>query len=368
MHVVCFRSLDELAAYAEPWDALCDGMPMRSWAWSSAWWRCYGQHKANRRLYVLGVFDRRHALVALAPWYEERTAGRGRIVRFLGSGEVCSDYLGLSCAPGAVEPATDALAEWLHRRGRSSRGDEHWDLLDLDAVAVHDHPTLALIDSLAASGSQVVLREGTRCWRLPLPDCWEAYLGRLSKSHRKQVRRFQREMFDSGRAVLHTVDRRDQIPEAMDLLVQLHQQRRRALGQPGCFASPRFEAFHRQVLGPLLCGGNLHLHWLSIDGRPAAAEYHVSGHGVMYAYQAGVAPASIEHEPGSLITLATLRRAVDLGFRAFDFLRGDEPYKAHWRAEPMTMLRVRVAADCRAARMRMGLWRAAARVKHWGRT
>ena len=365
MQVICWKSLEEASAYAEAWDALCAGQPMRCWAWCSTWWRHYGQTRSDRRLYVLAVLDQRNTLVGLAPGFCERKAGQGRMVRFLGSGEVCSDYLGLLCAPGFTEPVVDALAEWLQGCGRSGGGQDRWDQLDLDAVAVHDQPTLGLIDALASAGCRVVLREGTRCWRLALPDSWEGYVARLSKSHRKQVRRAEREMFATGRAELHTVQNCGELPLAMDMLVHLHQQRRTALGQPGCFASPRFRAFHREVVRALLPLGHLHLHWLSIDGVPAAAEYHLAGRDVIYAYQAGIAPAALEHEPGRLITLATLRRAMEQGVRQFDFLRGDEPYKAHWRAQPVPMLRVRVAADRLAARVRLGLWRAALQVKHW---
>ena len=38
-----------------------------------------------------------------------------------------------------------------------------------------------------------------------------------------------------------------------------------------------------------------------------------------------------KHEPGRLITLASLQLAIAEHRRAFDFLRGDEAYKAHWR-------------------------------------
>jgi CelD/BcsL family acetyltransferase involved in cellulose biosynthesis len=73
----------------------------------------------------------------------------------------------------------------------------------------------------------------------------------------------------------------------------------------------------------------------------------------------------MEHEPGSLITMATLRRAIERGYRAFDFLRGDESYKAHWRAEPAASVELRVAAERPIARLRHRLWLAGSRLKQW---
>jgi CelD/BcsL family acetyltransferase involved in cellulose biosynthesis len=230
-----------------------------------------------------------------------------------------------------IEPVTAALADWLDHDGSGEAG---LDLLKLSGLAHNDLPAGRLAAHLAERGNTIHRRAGPCCWRLRLPDGWEAYEAMLSKSHRKQVRRLLRSLEGPGRAVLHTVAEPEELPRAMEILTDLHQRRRRSLAQPGCFASARFTAFHRAVVGPLLESGRLQLHWLQWAGRPIAAEYHLAGDAVIYAYQAGVDPDSLEHEPGSLITLAVLRRAMEQGYREFDFLRGDEPYKAHWRAEP----------------------------------
>ena len=118
----------------------------------------------------------------------------------------------------------------------------------------------------------------------------------------------------------------------------------------------------------LLREGHLQLHWLELDGSPVAAEYHLAGSGIVYAYQSGVAPESLAEEPGRLITLAVLRRAIRQGYRALDFLRGDEPYKAHFRAARRPMHTLRAVANRRGARLRHNLWLAGANVKQWIRT
>ena len=48
-----------------------------------------------------------------------------------------------------------------------------------------------------------------------------------------------------------------------------------------------------------------------------------------------------------------------------DFLRGDEPYKAHFRALPRPMRTLRVVANRRGAALRHNLWLAGANVKRW---
>ena len=365
MHVLPYDNLTHLAACQEQWDGLSAGIPFRSWAWASTWWRHYGQPQSNRRLCVLAVRDQCGRLAGLAPFCLENRGPMGRVLRLLGSGEVCSDYLGLMCRPGLAEPVSEAIAQWLCRQAGASSADQRWDLLRLEAVDAEDHPTLCLAEALGRAGCWVHRRPGPCCWRVDLPPTWDEYLGSLSKSHRKQVRRADRGLFASGRAVLRTVACRPELGQAMDLLEDLHQRRRGQLGQRGCFASARFGAFHRDVAAALLAQGQLQLHWLELDGRPVAAEYHLSGSGVLYAYQAGVDPEALGHQPGNLITQATLRRAIEQGFRSFDFLRGDEPYKAHWRSRPRPTLEIRAAADRAAARFRQRVWLAGLKVKRF---
>ncbi len=365
MRVFCLFDLDELAPYADDWDRLCGGVPFRSWAWLSTWWRHYGD-TPGAQLFVPCAFDDGDRLVGVAPWYLDCGGPRGRVLRMLGSGEVCSDYLSVLCQPGREHRVTQAMAEYLTGVADAEDRDcPRWDLLELAGIDAEDPAAGLLIRHLADQGATVHRRAGPNCWRLELPSTWDEYLATLSKSHRKQLRRLQRDLLDTGRAVLHTVERAEDLPQAVHLLIDLHQQRRRALGEPGCFASPRFTDFHRDVIPKLLSAGQLQLHWLELDGEPAAVEYQLAGGGVLYAYQSGVDPHVLKQEPGRVITVAILQRAIAQGYRAIDFLRGDEPYKSHFRARPRPSLAVRVVPRRTSAQLRHQVWLAGSNVKQW---
>jgi CelD/BcsL family acetyltransferase involved in cellulose biosynthesis len=370
MRVLCFRTLEELAPYAGEWDRLSGGVPLRGWTWLSTWWRHYGHDDERQhprmQLFVPCVFDDRNTLVGLAPWYFEGSASHGRVLRMLGSGEVCSDYLSVLCQPGMEEPVTGALADRLtDDAGGQRRHVPCWDLLEMTGIDAEDRVVGRLLDQLSGRGITVHRRPGMNCWRTDLPTSWDAYLATVSKNRRRQIHRTQRDYITNGRAALHVVERSDELPAALDLLIDLHQRRQQALGNPGCFASPRFTAFNREVVPALFRRGQLQLYRLDVDGRPVATEYVLSGDGILYAYQAGVDPAALEHEPGKLINLLMIRRAIEQGYRSFDFLRGDEPYKAHFAAAARPSIEVRVVADRAAARLRHSFWLAKYNVKRW---
>jgi len=377
----------EIQPWIGQWNAMVRGVPFRRWEWLESWWRHYGpepgQERQSRELFVLAVFDSRETLLGVAPWYLEASAPLGSVVRFLGSGEVCSEYLSLVCAEGKEEIVARGLAKWLSESTKAGYHDTHdgqssgrWDVLKLSAIASDDLAIARLLEHLAAHGNAVHRRPGLNCWRLALPASWEEYLALVSKSHRKQLRRLDRDFFRSGRVRIHWVREPDQLEQALDVLIGLHQRRWKHLGWPGCFASERFLSFHREVALRLLAFDAMLMSWLELDGQPIAAEYHLAGDGIVYAYQSGIAPESLQYQPGHLSHLATIRRAIERGDRAFDFLRGDEPYKSHWRAVPRATFEARVVPPRMGPRIRQGIWAAGSTVmnqlrsgwqltKHW---
>ena len=366
MQVRRLTSLDELIPLRHQWNDLAGGVPFRSWAWVESWWRAYGethQHSSRQReLCVLMVRDTSGRLVGLAPWYLERSRSRGAVIRFLGSGEVCSDYLSMLCVPGLEDPLAQALTAWLWY-GDSADDNLDWDLIDFGPIHEHDTVTNRLAQQIQLHGATVHQRPSVNCWRLALPNSWEEYLARLSKSHRKQIRQLERRYFDSGVATLRVAQSPAQLEEGLAIFRHLHQKRRRALGERGCFESQCFSSFIDRVSPQLLAAGSLRLAWVEMDGRPAAIEYQLLGSDTVFAYQAGVDPAALEHEPGRLITIATLKQAIAEGRKAMDLLRGDEPYKAHWRAEPNATSELRIVATSGSAQLRHRAWLAGVSVK-----
>src|SRR5207244_10760014 len=118
-----------------------------------------------------------------------------------------------------------------------------------------------------------------------------------------------------------------------EILVDLHRRRWNGKGQPGAFASAPFRAFHRELSERWSATGLASLSWLELDDKPLAVEYRLHGDGVMYAYQSGMDTGRLDLRPGELANMAAVRNAIEHGPHAYDFLRGDEEYKARWRAQ-----------------------------------
>jgi CelD/BcsL family acetyltransferase involved in cellulose biosynthesis len=356
MVVRCVENWAEFEPYREAWDALTGGCVFRSWTWLSTWWKHYGEGHPRRALRVfLTLRDgsgNPSALVAVLPCYVESSWTQGRVLRLLGDGEVCSDHLGVLASSAEADCASDAIAACV-------AGRDDWDLLDFSAVDEVDGPTARLHEALAVGDCTTSRLIGERCWVIDLPPSFEEFLAMQSKSHRKQLRQLERRVLQSERARWRLVESTGDFGDAWATLVDLHQRRRQRLGQPGCFSSTTWSAFHWDVAQRLLAQGRLRLSTLELDGAPIAAEYHLAGERATYAYQGGVDPARLDDEPGQLSTICSIKRAITEGHRQFDLLRGDEPYKAHWRAVPRQAVRL-VAVPARMwPRVRHRTWTAA---------
>lgn len=332
--------LDELAALRAAWNRLNEGVVFRSFDWVTTWWEHY-QRSRRERLFVVVVRDTSRPtdsqLLAIAPWYAESTRARGTALRWLGSGEICSEHLTVLCERDEQRRVAKRLASFLAE-------SDDWNRLELDAIDQEDSMMEFLAEELQSHGCQYMRRPEGQCWVIDLPPSWDEFLAMQSKSHRKQLRRTFDRVLATGEATWHTVTSQAELASAWPMFVELHQRRRNSLGEPGCFASPRFAAFHAAVAHKLLAAGQLRLGWIEMDGEPLAVEYHFAGPSATYAYQSGLDPTRLDRNPGQLAAIATVKRAIESGHTRFDFLRGDEPYKAHWRAKPHATYRLRVLA------------------------
>jgi len=342
MIVRSIEQLEDLAPYRDEWNALAVGCVFRSFDWLTTWWRHYGgetpqcsANRGHRKLRVLLVVEgdeqEPDTLLGILPCYSERSLAHGHTWHLLGDGEVCSEHLDLLVAEAHREQVASLLAGWF----LGCTAD--WDTLAFSAVADDRQALTTLVDLLESRGCTIDSQPGPNLWSIALPESWEEFLATQSKSHRKQLRRLENRVLESPRVNWQLVRTRDEFNRCWEIFRELHQRRRISLGEPGCFASERWTNFHHEIARRLLESGNLRLSWLELDGRPVAAEYHFaevgnSDQSLTSAYQGGLDPDRCNEEPGRLSLIRTIQHAIAEGHTHFDLLRGDEPYKPHWRA------------------------------------
>ena len=345
MLVTAVEKVEVLRELSAELQSLGPTSPMMSPAWLSEWWRCFGERSAQSGLLTLVVQGSQGDLIGFAPLYVDPK----RTIRFLGSGRVCSDHLTILCRPAEESRVTEAVANWLFDE---MAGRQSWQALDLEAIDVDDSAMRAFAAHLdRRPDALMTCRPDTGSWYLELPASWDDYLQTLTKGRRKRCRRWQRDYFESGRARLRVFYTADQLEEGFEVLEHLHNRRRRSLGEEGVFEDPVFRAFHRAAAVELMASDALRIHCLELEGRPVAAEYLLVDGQTVYAYQSGIDPEALDHGPGNLSVMASIRWAIESGRSKFDFMRGDESYKSNWGAVAKPAIRLRVWQRTAAGRL-----------------
>jgi len=323
VQVADVRRTGRLAALEPEWQrlaAVCaTATVFQTYEWNAAWWRHFGR-LSGRRLRVVVFRDMDGVLVGLAPlmtsfWY----ATFLRRLSFLGTGT--SDYLDVLAAPGWEDAVADALYAYLRHVGG-------WQIADFQQLREGGllrgrlpAPDLGL-NSLEA--------EGEPCPFLALPPEWPMLLQGLGKKTRANVGYYDRSLHKVYDVEIGPVRDEAALDGELTRLFELHQRRWNQRWLPGVFGGRRVQAFHRDAARRLLHRGWLRLFSLKLDGQTQASLYCFAfGDRVCY-YQGGFEPTLARLSLGTVLTARAMQAAVSEGRQVFDFLRGDEPYKAKW--------------------------------------
>jgi CelD/BcsL family acetyltransferase involved in cellulose biosynthesis len=267
-----------------------------------------------------------------------------RRLELLGTGEdeadeIASEYVGIIAERGREQDVADAFAGAL-AGGLFGACDEVV-LSGLDG----DAPLASLVGpALERAGLASEITPVGSAPYIPLPATWEAYLESLSGSGRYLVKRSLRdfEAWAAGRSRVAQATTPGGLEEGMRVLVRLHEERWRAAGRAGAFASLAFRSFHESVLPELLARGALELSWLCVGDEPVAVSYSLIWNERVQFYKGGrttEVPKGVR--PGIVLHAHAIRQAIEARRQEYDFLAGDSQYKKQLATAARTLTRIR---------------------------
>ena len=278
------------------------------------------------------------SLSASRPLMQSAEAGK-RCRCFIGGLDV-SDYFDLLARSGREAEFLTAFLDHLAE-------DAEWDVVDLHSVPAGS-PTLTLLPELARSrGYAVAVSQEEVCPIVDLPATWDAYLDSLGKKDRHELRRKLRRLQAETSWRWQTITEAGELPAAVDDFFELHA--RSGVDKAGFWDEAR-RAFFRDNARVMMEAGWLHLSFLELNGKRAAAIYAYDYHDTLGLYNSGYDPAFGYYSVGVLQVALGIQEAITAGKARFDFLRGSEPYKYTFGATDSAVHNVIIAkagGDCR---------------------
>ncbi len=311
---------EEFEALAGQWARLhrsCEAAtPFQSHAWLSSWWRSYGR-RGRLRVLLVHEGDR---LVAAAPMM--------RVNRPLPAlkplGGAISDFSDVLVDGALREAGTEALVAGLRVPASTA-------LIDFGEVrpgacveAVHARwpgPKRALADS--------------PCLELP-PLPMEELLQRLPTPRAQRTRAKMRKLTALG-VQARTVPV-EEVEASVRTLLRLHELQWQGRKVTSEHLQPRFREHLLRAMRPMVAAGEAVLTEFRLDGEVMAADLTLLSGTLAGGYLYGAHPGLRERkvDVATMLLNACTRHTSGEQRRALSLLRGDEPYKHHWRPEPVT--------------------------------
>jgi CelD/BcsL family acetyltransferase involved in cellulose biosynthesis len=169
------------------------------------------------------------------------------------------------------------------------------------------------------------------------------YAALLGSNTRAQLRRSRRRLGERGDLRLEVARDAEHARAIYDELVALHTARWRERGQPGAFADPWVDGFHRRLIAQRFAHGEIQLLRLRAGARTVGCAYNLISSGRVLFYQSGLArfdDAAIK--PGYALHAAAIEHAAHAGHAVYDLLAGDTRYKRALATDAAPLLWVRI--------------------------
>ena len=296
-----------------------------TWEWLYTWWKHLAE---GRKLLIIAVRHGRE-LIAIAPLTLRLPKLNRllpfRLLEFLGTGSVGSDYLDLIIRRGKEQEALQALANYL-ADGKL--------MLELAQLKRNSSFAAGLAMQLKQRGWAFCEEKTAICPFINLSGhSWQSYLASQDSKKRCDFQRRLKNLTKQCDVRFECVRSEEQRPEALALLLALHHQRWRAKGGSDAFHTPALVAFHQELSQLALERGWLRLFVLWLDGKPIASLYSFRYRQVYYEYQKGFDPGYGKQSVGLIIVGLGIKSAIEEGAEEYDLLHGDEPYKFRWSNE-----------------------------------
>jgi CelD/BcsL family acetyltransferase involved in cellulose biosynthesis len=328
MRTAVLTSAEEVFALKPQWDELhrrtLAPVSMSS-TWLSTWWDLFGS-RFRMRTFAAWEGER---LVGLFPCFIESFSVlhlRAARMRFLGEYSILAEYHPLVDPEYQVAFAS-AAAEFCI----ASLREGICDLIDVHAFP-YDLPFMQ--QWIAAMKAHPVFmtvrdREVPRI-RIDLPKTVGEYWAGLSPNERHQFRKKERILRGAGAEFECVTDPQDAV--AFQDYVRLSTALWNRKGTGSYFSvKDGFQRFQEEVTAAMMRRGEARLYFIEQGGRRFAALHAFLMNGVVQGYLGGRDPDHplARYSPGLLLMTHVITLAIEEGFREFDFLTGNHPYKYH---------------------------------------
>jgi CelD/BcsL family acetyltransferase involved in cellulose biosynthesis len=171
---------------------------------------------------------------------------------------------------------------------------------------------------------------GSRPPYLSIETDWDAYLRAQSRKFRSNLSRERRNLERAGKVSVDCIVTQDRMAEALAALMHVETSSWKTGDRTSLVSRPWEARFYSQLAQEYAASGQAVLSILSLDAVPIAFDLMLTGGGKAYGLKSSFDDRYRKLAPGSVLEAAVMQWVFEAGFKEYDFLGTDEPYKLQW--------------------------------------
>lgn len=361
LSVRTYQTWEELEEFRESWNGLLTANPgssvFQTPEWLNSWWQAFGR---NRRFLGLVFSDSDGKTVGIALLYEDRTRFLGAqltTLRLVGAGSGDSDALDFVTAPGYECHCAKAFTDWLAEK-------KDWHVCQLETL-----PQNSLVaQSLLLRGEEPdwsIDSTRTPNFIIDLPATWTQYVSSLEPQFRPLLTRYPKRLKSRFSVRYVRCEHVEDLQKQLRMLFDLHQMRWTGRGEAGAFASTERRDFYCRMACAFLKRGWLEFWLLELDGESVGAQFCFRYHDTVSLLQEGFHPKYAGEKIGYALKAHLLEEMIRTGAKSYDFLGGNDLYKAKFGARRASYLNVFITGHSRLGRLYLALQKQKRITKAW---
>ncbi|UCD55748.1 MAG: GNAT family N-acetyltransferase [Candidatus Omnitrophota bacterium] len=308
----------------DAWDALLESAVntsiFQTFEYQSIWWKHFGETSKRQLLLLVAIDD--GVTVGIAPLMTERIPlVPNPVIKFVGS-PVC-DYIDFIIVKGREQEIISHFLSYIKKIN----------FIEMNLAFIPEA-------SYTLRSQQVKSFLVDKSPYLDLDKNWDNTYKRLNKTIKKYVARREKAAMKAGKLEFGYVKDREGIDIFLKDYFKIHVKRWRDFsGRYSQFQYENWRNFVREISAIFLEKSYVDLSYLKLNSNIVACHFGFIFNNAFHWYMPTFNPDFARFSPGNIFIMRLLEHSANKGFMRFDFLRGEEPYKAMWTDSTKNLFR-----------------------------
>lgn len=313
-------NLEEMKVLKDDWDAILEESGGESvfltWEWIVSWLEIYGEE--GEPFILWGEGEGWKGIFPLFRRFRPLPLGKLKILSFVG--EPLSDRCDFIIT-GDRQAAIGSFISFCLGNKR------YCDLMRLRQIPASSPNADIFKSMLAKNRKRCNCRGCDQAPYIPLPGSWDAYLTSRSRSFKKKIRKYFRNLRQEGSVRIGELSLS---PKSWKIILEIQKRSHKIQKGIAFFERPGIAEFIKILLPRLQQAGRLKFVALYLNDVPIAYDISFKYKNKIWSYDSAFDRSYATYGVGHLLLYLLIEDAVREGCREFDLLRGDESYKFSW--------------------------------------